>query len=80
MTLEEKQLLEGIDRKLDTIIDFFNMNGEKRQSPRELADWAKDVMAKHQKRKELKSSPGMGRVLPIKRKGDRKDGRETSQG
>jgi hypothetical protein len=80
MTQEEKQLLEGIDKKLDTIIDFWNMKGEKRPTARELQEWAKDAMGKHRRRKELKSSPGMGRVLPITRKGDRKDERETGKG
>jgi hypothetical protein len=77
MTDEEKQLLGRVERKLDLIIEFFNMTGEKRPSPRELEDWAKDVVGKHRGRKGLKSFPGMGRVLPIKRKGDRKDERET---
>jgi hypothetical protein len=77
MTPEEKQLLEGIDKKLDKVIDFFNINADKRPSPKELEDWAQDVVAKHHKRKELKSSPGMGKVLPITRKGGRKDERET---
>jgi len=80
MTDEEKQLLEGIDKKLDAVIDFFNIAGEKRPSPRELEDWARDAVGKHRRRKELKSSPKTGKVVPISRKGDRKDERETSQG
>ena len=80
MTSEYREFLERFEKKLDIIIGFFNMTGEKRPSPKELEDWAKSEVAKHNERKRLKSSPQMGKVLPIKRKGDRKDECETSQG
>jgi len=80
MTPEEKQLLERIEKKLDIIINGFGLDGNARESPRELEAWAKDTMEKYYKRKKLKSFPEMGKVLPLSGKETGKDEREKSQG
>ena len=79
MTPEVKQLLEGIEKKLNIIINGFGLDGNARESPRELEDWAKDAMSKYRNRKKLKSFPEMGKVLPLSGKEIGKDEREKSQ-
>ncbi len=80
MTTEEKQRLERIEKKLDIVIDRFNLDGKGRESPKDLEAWAKDAVSKYRKRKKLKSSPEMGKVLPLSGRGTEKDEREKSQG
>ena len=77
MTLEEK--VDQVDKKLDLLLACFGLAGKHRAPPRELEDWAKDVVSKYRKRKELKSSPGMGKVLSLSGKETAKDECEKSQ-
>lgn len=80
MTTEEIQRLERLEKKLNIIIRGFNLDADGRESPKDIENWAKDVVSKYRKRKNLKSSSEMGKVLPLSGKETRKDEREKSQG
>lgn len=60
MTPEEKQLLEQVNTKLDTLLACFGLAGKNRTTPRELEEWADGVVLQYQKRKQLKSLPESG--------------------
>lgn len=63
MTLEEK--VDRVEKKLDLLLTCFGLDGSGRESLGEIQVWAKNEVSKFYKRKKLKSSSEMGKVLQI---------------